>query len=92
MADKIRKFQISSEMMARIMTRITMVVAMVIAIIVAMIIAIIDIMELLWLISWDCYDWYYGIAMIGIMVDIMIIAIVIAIAERSDNNSYSRAE
>ena len=51
MADKIRKFQISSEMMARIITRITMVVAMIIA----MVITMVDTMGLLWLIPWDCY-------------------------------------
>ena len=45
------------------MTRITMVIAM----IVTMVIAMVNIMGLLWLVSWDCYDWYYGIAMVGIM-------------------------
>ena len=58
----------------------------------AIIVAIIDIMRwlwlLLWLISWDDYDCYYG----WYHEMTMIAALIAAMAKRSDNNDYNRAK
>ena len=71
MTNKIRKFQILSRyrannrvrIMARIMSRILNIVIYYIA--------MVDIMGLLWLLPWDGYGCYHGMAMVAAMVSIM---------------------